>query len=69
MNMHQTIHSGLLSKDALRMAAIALSKTEWRELMQCLLFLIDVGAKDGPEDNANLTKAYLANHSKTGGDL
>ena len=31
--------------------------------------LIDVGAKDGPEDNANLTKAYLANHSKTGGDL
>lgn len=69
MNARQITHPGVPSKDDLRLAAAALSPSEFQEHMQNTVFAIDVGAKDGPEDNANLTKAYLANHSKMGGDL
>ena len=52
------IHFGI-TPEYLRLAAASLSKTEWRELMQCILFLIDVGVEDGRADNDRLIFAYL----------
>jgi hypothetical protein len=69
VNARQITHPGVPNKDDLRLAAAALSPSEFLEHMQNTVFAIDVGAKDGFEYNQNLTAAYFANHSKIGGDL
>ena len=67
--MHQPTHPGVPSKDALRMAAAALTPSEFLEHRQNLCFLIDIGAIDGKSENQNILVGYFAEHSKMGGDL
>jgi hypothetical protein len=57
--MNSSEHQLRLTPDDLRLAAAALSKSEWREHMRDMLFVIDTGVKDGLEDNKKLIAIYL----------
>jgi hypothetical protein len=49
----------LPSWETLRLAACALTRSEWKAWMRDLLFQIDTGVRDGAADNARLIQAYI----------
>jgi hypothetical protein len=48
----------LPSWETLRLAACALTRSEWKAWMRDLLFQIDTGVRDGAADNKRLWMAY-----------